>query len=382
MFNLAELYEEPLAIKESLSEKKTEMSELQSAMLCGLIKENRPLKIVEVGVAAGGTTAIILNCISMLGMDSEVYSVDVSEKYYRDASKKTGFLAEECKKNLQKEVKHNSYIGYLAEYLDEIGEGIDFLILDTMHSLPGEVLDFLAAFPYLKDGAVVVLHDIFLHQYLESANAHATRVLLSAVVGEKIVGRGGDNPYNFIELGAFKITQDTEKYIENIFSALQITWEYLPDAAMIKLYRDHLSRFYQDDLMEEFDMAVGMNKNRILKKQHADVDRESIRGIHILLRELENKENIFIYGCGRIGKRLCAVLEEFGIKVEGYVISDGREKPCENKEIKYISEIDSNNATIVLGMAGYNQQEVSNNSFSKQWISIDENVLRFLEMLK
>ena len=64
-----ELYKEPLKVKDNLSENGTEMTELQLSMLCGLIKEYRPEKIVEVGVAAGGTTAIILNCLSLIELD-------------------------------------------------------------------------------------------------------------------------------------------------------------------------------------------------------------------------------------------------------------------------------------------------------------------------
>ncbi len=37
-----ELYEEPIAVMESLSENKAEMSKLQSAMLCGLIENTTP----------------------------------------------------------------------------------------------------------------------------------------------------------------------------------------------------------------------------------------------------------------------------------------------------------------------------------------------------
>lgn len=334
MLRNAKLYEEPLTIIESLSEKRVEMSRLQSAMLCGLIKEYRPLKIVEVGVAAGGTTAIILNCVSMLGLDTKVYSVDTWEKFYRDPNKKTGYLVEECKTFLHREVKHQLYIGYLPEYLEEIGKEIDFLILDTTHALPGELLDFLAAFPYLKDGAVVVLHDIFLNQHVKKDNSFATRVLLSTVVGEKIVGRGSDNSYNFIELGAFKVTRDTLKYIENIFSSLMITWNYMPDDEMLIMYRKQLSKFYTKELMEEWDMAVGMNKSAMIEKQ--EVDKASIRSINALLKKFDGREKIFIYGAGKIGRKLCAILEEFDIKIEGYVISDGQKKFREDMNIKYI----------------------------------------------
>jgi predicted O-methyltransferase YrrM len=66
-----------------------EMSKFESAFVCGLIKENRPRKILEVGVAAGGTTSIILQCIEDLGMskECEFFSVDLNEMYYRGVDK-------------------------------------------------------------------------------------------------------------------------------------------------------------------------------------------------------------------------------------------------------------------------------------------------------
>lgn len=111
MTHTVKLFKEPLKIRDNLSEDGAEMSELQLSMLCGLIKEYRPQKIVEVGVAAGGTTAVILNCLSLIELDTWVYSVDLSERYYRDTSKKTGYLAEEYKKLTNKKVNHQQYGG-------------------------------------------------------------------------------------------------------------------------------------------------------------------------------------------------------------------------------------------------------------------------------
>lgn len=377
VFDEEKLFYEPLEIREKLTEKRAEMSDLQLAMLCGLMKEYKPEKIVEVGAAAGGTTAVILNCISVLGMNTEVYSVDASEDYYRDMRKKTGYLAEECRTFLGNQTKYK-FIGggYLPERLDEIGKEIDFLILDTVHTLPGELLDFLAAFPYLKKGATVVLHDTFLNQHARSSSAFATRVLLSVVAGEKIVGRGKDNPYNYIELGVFKVTQDTAKYIENVFSALMITWGYRPDARMIELYGKFLSRHYQDNLMEEWNMAVEMNRKTILEKR--EMDRNGVRSIYELIRKLENKENIWIYGCGSIGKKLFALLDDFGIRAEGYIVSDGVGKPCVNQRVEYISDVDVSKAVVVLGMTDKNQKEVCKNPLADHWILIDENMRHFL----
>ena len=50
-------------------------------------------------------------------------------------------------------------MGINPDVIDEIGSDIDFLILDTLHIVPGEILDFLVCLPYLTKDAIVVLHD-------------------------------------------------------------------------------------------------------------------------------------------------------------------------------------------------------------------------------
>lgn len=261
--------------------------------------------------------------------------------------------------------------------MEKIGDNIDFLILDTAHVLPGEVLDFLAALPYLKDGAIVVLHDIFLNHYNNNTNSYATRILLSSVVGEKIIGRGNDNEYNYIELGAFRVIEDTKKYIHNVFSALLVTWQYLPDCFQMTIYRQSLEKYYDSQLMELFDMALKLNKKTLSQKKV--VDKMILSSIQELLEKLRNKEKIFIYGCGVFGTKLYSMLETFNVQVEGYVISDNHIKPVIDKRVQYISEVDRSECTIVLGMSIGAQREVCREIKHENWICIDERVIHFLK---
>lgn len=169
MYKKTELFYEPENILDLLHEGGSEMSRDQRSFLCGLIKEKKPKKIVEVGVAAGATTCVILNCLEMMKdelYDTKMYSIDLSNSYYRDATKKTGYLVERIQGILKSYDHHTLLTGKtLAERIDAIApdRDIDFLILDTVHSLPGELLDFILCFPYLKKGATVVLHDIRLN---------------------------------------------------------------------------------------------------------------------------------------------------------------------------------------------------------------------------
>lgn len=374
-----ETFTEPLEIRERLTENGEEMGEHQVSVLCGLIKEYRPQKIVEVGVAAGGTTAVILNCISLLGLDTEVYSVDISERYYRDKSKETGYLAEESIECLKKCVKYKIFRGgVLPEYLDLIGDNIDFLILDTAHHLPGEMLDFLACLPKMKEGAIVVLHDIILNHMSRSGDtqAFATKVLLCSVTGEKLQYGGEDNIYNYPGMGIFRVTSDTRKYIADVFSALTITWNYMPDLAQLKLYRNFLRTYYNDILLDEFDVAVKMNKSTLERKKNTN--KIELYNVQKLLYQLRDKNNIYIYGCGAYGIKLYDLLESCGIRLKGYVISDGQRKKCIDKKIEYLSDIDKDDCTLVLGMSDAYQKEVCDNIRFARWIGVDKNILNYL----
>ena len=76
-----------------------EMSEFESAFLCGAIKKFRPKKILEIGVSAGGSTAVILQTLEDIGAPYEMHSIDTSEGFYRQPELVTGFLAMFAKDN-------------------------------------------------------------------------------------------------------------------------------------------------------------------------------------------------------------------------------------------------------------------------------------------
>ena len=241
-----------------------EMSEFDSAFLCGLIKKYEPKKILEVGIAAGGTTAIILNCLENIGQEYKMYSVDVSEKYYRTNDKPSGFLAENTIKNL-KVGKHKIYLGkILPQLIDDIGGEIDFVILDTMHILPGEILDFLTVLPYLKDNAVVCMHDVSYHQTKpQNAFAYATGSLFCSVVADKILNflPNDHETYKskYANIAAFQINSQTMKNIYNVFLALTLRWAYFPSNEQFNEYANFLQKNYSQDLYSIFIEAAKMN---------------------------------------------------------------------------------------------------------------------------
>ena len=204
-----------------------EMSEFEHGFICGLLKANNPRKILEIGVASGGTTAVILKCLEDMGQQAEMFSVDISCKWYRDGSKETGFLVNKME-NIGENIQHKFLLGNsIPYYMDEIGTEIDFLLLDTAHSLPGELLDFLVCFPYLKDGCIVVLHDVAENVLTGRPIENATKLLFDIVKAEKYYILDADKlPCGISNIAAFKIDEETRRRIGDIFSALANPWGY------------------------------------------------------------------------------------------------------------------------------------------------------------
>ena len=103
-----------------------EMSEFESAFLCGALKKFRPKKILEVGVAGGATTAIILQALENLGAPYEMHSVDIAKKcpLVGYTTNDAGYVATLAKEKIFGELRgtHEFHLGkVLPQVIDEIG---------------------------------------------------------------------------------------------------------------------------------------------------------------------------------------------------------------------------------------------------------------------
>lgn len=352
-----ELFYEPLSIIDKINIK-SEMTDSQLAFLCGALKYRKPTKVVEVGVAHGGTTCVVMQCLKELGNQVEFHSVDISEECYRAKGKRTGYAVDVAFEAIPSNIQHKWHLGKaLPEYLDSIGKGIDFIILDTVHSMPGEMLDFLAVLPYLSEGAIVVLHDIVLNQYSISNFAYATRIVYDVAVADKIVADGVD-PYRVLpNIGALEITKDTLKYIEKCFSSLVITWSYdLPDT-MIASYREIYKRFYEDYLVDAFDKAVVINRNRMRRELGR---KTTLPNFHKVISE---PYKLIIFGGGDYAERIRSYLDYEGKIVDAYIVSDNVDiERCSIKQnIYHYSEMPfkPSECNLILGISEDKQSEVA-----------------------
>jgi len=248
----------------------SEMTLSERRFLNSLILRHKPKKILELGVSAGGSAVVILNAIKD-DPDARLYSVDYSTNYYIDPRLKSGF-AVDAYPELQ--TKHQLHTGGLAlEFMEAIGGDIDFCFIDTMHRLPGELLDYLMVLPFLKPECVVVFHDTQLHTWARGGDSIATCLMMSAVKGQKlrldipfdprnfetglrtVTGDSqGDNDLRFAapqpvfaNIGGVILAPDAMDHVWDVLNILTLPWSYRPPEKDIQATAAWFERFYGAD---------------------------------------------------------------------------------------------------------------------------------------
>lgn len=292
----------------------SEMTYEERLFLVETILKTKPHKCVEVGVSAGASSVLILSTLQYLYGDKTpiLNSIDLDEKWYRDSKFKTGFVVDkfpDLKKNYQLYVK-----GYICDFIDIIGTGIDFVLIDTVHVLPGEVLDFLMILPYLNDNAVIIFHDTNLHTVIQydkknlqykfknSEWSICNNILLSSIHGKKFIMNDYKNllyknikdkkPYPAMpNIAAVKIDNLTKQYVFDIVNLLSIGWIYYPNEHDLNKILNHLKAQYNKDIVDYIQMTLEFQK-----RYHSTFLSKSIN--HIRFREL------IIYIIKRILKKI------------------------------------------------------------------------------
>lgn len=234
-----------------------EMTKEEISFLKHFIQTYHPKKIVEVGIASGGNT---VNLLKWKDDDAQLFSVDVAKYMYKDKSKLSGYMA------IDLGITENwkLYAGY--DYIDvykEIGNDIDCIIIDTTHIMPGECLTFLAALPQLKDGCIVILHDVHFNcirlggaRYSNIDTAKfSSGILFSSARSDTKWTLSTDRISN---IGAFVVDQSTRDNIKDIFHALCTSWYKFPFEVNFSEYKKFIKENYSGDCSNLFNKCVDL----------------------------------------------------------------------------------------------------------------------------
>lgn len=242
--------------------KYSEMTKSECEFLYNAVLEKKPKKILEVGVSSGASSALLLDASFDCG--AILYSVDLATKYYKDNSKNVGFI-------LKEQNYFNKYLdnyklftgGTIADFIEEIGSDIDFVLLDASHGLPGEVLDFLTILPYCKKDTVFIVHDVNIQTVnSKPTQSNAPKWLILSVDGIKTYPKFSEHMiYNIAKL---ELTNMTYKNIINVFSALLSRWVRPMTKEQIDKFINVLSKHYDNELINY--LRIASNKFRYEEK--------------------------------------------------------------------------------------------------------------------
>ena len=228
----------------------------------GLIRKFKPKKCLEVGVARGGSSIIILNAIKDIS-DSFLVSIDLNTKLFIDKTKETGYAVKQFFPELTN--KWRLFTGDQPhKFLDKLNMKFDFLFLDTSHYTPGEIINIIEILPFLNEGAIVVLHDIIWHldgtENFKEVKFTPTQIyLMSSLYGQKIYIKSSLTGLQ--NIGCVKLYPKQEEHYKDYFLLLMSFWEEMPNDNQINDLRNFIKKYYVKDIfLKIFDSAVAKNK--------------------------------------------------------------------------------------------------------------------------
>lgn len=182
-----------LAILDKLKNKSQKsLSDKNLLWICSMIEEYKPKRILEIGVSTGGATAVYLNCIKELELLTELVSVDSEViAYYKKGKPDIG--AEVCELSNYLDLKNFKLIKgrYIPEIVDDIGI-FDMVIIDTVHFIPGEVLDLMCLKNNIKKHTIVILDDINIESrypnlYEQNLNSTSSNAMILSALNGKLL---------------------------------------------------------------------------------------------------------------------------------------------------------------------------------------------------
>ena len=216
------------------------LNEKEIFFINGIIRKYKPKKLLEIGVARGGSSILILNAIKDI-KNSFLISLDLNKQFYIKRQYKTGYKVKkffpELTKNWRLFTGEQPHI-----FLERLNITFEFVFLDTAHISPGEFLNLIEILPFLEENAIILLHDITFHLFRKdkSKKFTATQIfLMSALYGDKLIIKNKNGIEN---VGAVYLYKNQKEYYLNYFLLLLSYWEYLPSEKHIDEIRTFIKK--------------------------------------------------------------------------------------------------------------------------------------------
>jgi predicted O-methyltransferase YrrM len=253
------------------------ISEMDAAFFAGMVIETRPTRLVEIGVASGWGSCILLHALSVAGIDNaEIVGIDIAPRFFYDEAYATG----QCVTDVMPAQldRYRLITGATAgESATRIGGAIDFAFIDAHHMHPWATLDLLAVLPSMRPGSWVAMHDLSLS--LKADQEHHNR-------GPKYLFEGwdGDKMHSIQRptmAGAIKLPEDLSSSLPLLLDILYTPWELPVENRAADAVCATIGRTYGDAWQRKFARAVELG-NYLVHKMHSSepqAGRPSVGGL-------------------------------------------------------------------------------------------------------
>ena len=141
--------------------------------------------------------------------------------------------------------------------------------------MPGEVLNLIEIFPFLKKRAIIAFDDIDYQTRKHLTNLTnfypCNNLLFSVLRGKKIIiDQKNNNIFNFRKVGAVILDDEQENYFFEYFYLLTNNWSYMPNISEIDIIRKLVAKYYKPIFLSIFDKAISYNYIKDFKKKKQD----------------------------------------------------------------------------------------------------------------
>lgn len=223
-----------------------QISPNDATFLSGLVQTLQPRKVVEIGVASGWSSSILLRSLESRSLSYSVVGVDLCPDYYLDKTMRTGSVVEIMTPNLVG--NYQLLTGNLAfEVMAEVGQA-DFAFIDAHHMHPWATFDLIAVTPFMKKGAWVALHDINLCRLERHKHMNRGPFYLYYLWPDTKLNSTQEPSM----IGAIKFNKDPKEYLSAIFEILCTPWEVPIERATVERLGEYIGVHFGKEWAHRF----------------------------------------------------------------------------------------------------------------------------------
>jgi predicted O-methyltransferase YrrM len=212
--------------------------------LLSLLEQSNASKVLEIGVASGTSSLMILRMLEGMSPAASLVSVDLQSRYFHDPSKPVGFMVQA---HYERPPAHWTLLTKVAAmtFADDAAlrdenqhRRYDFVFIDAHHGHPWPTLDALCLLPFTLPGSWVAFHDVNLPLLGDYPWYGAVYVVREWPL-DVVIGAEGQIP----NIGAIRLSDAGEDDAARLIANLSLPWDCGIDSQFQERILAHLGPF-------------------------------------------------------------------------------------------------------------------------------------------